>query len=288
MPTLVKWQLWHDVRDDFNNITMPINWVDFNPRQPNDLFLPWYSQSDIFLLNQTTSFDLTGFQNWHEVWAWLIMIENLTGVNETWTFWIRFKKWTVTIFEFTLNYDLDPWFYSFLYSYIWVDYDEIWSNASDYSVAFLIDNVEVSTINYTVTNLDTSNFTQRTAWRIWVEWDHIHYIDSVIEVSDEWYEHTIWNDWVVYDTWKTPWRIWVDTTNHWRLYYTDSSWNVRRTYLADDWIWFNTWGWNELPLSSKTPWRIWVSNNQFWNWSYWYLVFIWNDWNWYRIMNWAI
>lgn len=141
--------------------------------------------------------------------------------------------------------------------------------------------------NFSVTNFPSVTEASGQGY-IWVEWDNIWFVDAV--KSSTWYKHKIKHDWSTYGTATgKEWAYWVEQTHNWQLWYVDSSGYIRRTYVANDWAWTNTWWWTELPLSWKTPGMIWVSGP--WsqvNWSYGYLIFIWYDGKGYRIMNWPV
>lgn len=278
--TVIKKQLWKWIQDDNNSIIMDIFWKDFNPRQPSGMFEWTLDEANIYLRNQTTSFNCSGLAMWHEVAIALFAIENTSGSAESGSLGFKRKKASDLLFESSNSYYLPNNTWWLIYSYIWIDRDEIQENWTDYKIEFYLGWSLNDSITFTISNLSIDN-TDRTPGYIWVEWNNIHYIDATKTYT--WFEHIIAHDWSTYWSWLTPWYIRVDTSNHWRLYYIDSSGYKRRTHLADDWSWYNTGWWDELPISWETPWFIRVST-----WSYGYLCFIWYDWKGYRIMNWAV
>jgi hypothetical protein len=269
---------------------LQINWVDFNPRYNATSLNNVTLISDIYVTDQATSFDLTWFKYWHEVCVAMIQILNSWDeTSSAWQFSICWKKWTSIFAEFTLNYPaLAPNYWAYGWSYQGVDYDEIFANWTDYWCEFKIDWVVKESIWFTISNLTVPSAIA-SAWSLWVEGDNLCYICKT--TSTWWYKITIANDWTSYWTWEDPWMFWIDDDYDWKISYVDSSWVIRRTHLANDWSWTNSWGWSELPLTPWTwsAWKIWVSDNyNYSTWSYWYLVFVWWDWKAYRIMNWAI
>ena len=132
-----------------------------------------------------------------------------------------------------------------------------------------------NTLNYTIANMPS--VTEADSGYIWVEGANICFIDAVKVTRG--YKHIIKHDWTIYSTWKTPWMMWVGTTNHGKICYIDSWWNERKTHTGN--IHGSPWN-SEQTISWKTPWMMWVSGNSG---NYAYLTFIGYDGNGYRIMN---
>lgn len=263
---LLSYEMWSWIILDWTSYNL--KWRSFNPSIPTS----WGgTASIIWWLSSGSSISLYWFQYGHEVllalWKW----DNNTEIH-----YIEFRKNTTTLFTF-------EWSSYEIYAYIWIDYDEIMSNWTDYYIdywyiSWWIKNIQW-TLNYQITDFPTIVWPVESG-KIWVEWDYIRFTDAVLTTT--WYKHFIQNDWVIYSTGKTPWMFRIDTTNHWKLCYIDSNWNERKTHQ-----WDNTWSpWNNEPATSwKTPWMIRVSSPE---WNYGYISFIWYDGNRYRIMNWNV
>jgi len=282
--TNVKMQLWKDLKGW--GTTNTINWVDFNPNITRGSS---WDQADSYVIDQTTSFDLSGFQNWHEVCVAMYMFENNTWSTTSNTMTIRWEKSTDWWSSYQLMYyynrtqTVADWAWYAFYSYIGIDWDEIWDDSSHYRVRFLQNGSVQQTINFTTSNTSI-NSTLRRAGYLWVEWHYLHYTDWS-KGNWTWYEHTIAVD-TSYSSfvWTDhKWYIWLDDS--WinrRIYYVDEYWYKKRTYEAGIWYWWNTSVWTDSKWYMRVPWLVWAS---YW---YWYLCFVWNNWYKYRIMNWPV
>lgn len=281
----VKYQLWEDIVIQWT--TNNINWVDFNP---NITYWGTNTQAATYIANQSTSFNLSWFEIWHEVCVWLWMYENNEATAQTNSMAIRWEKSTDWWSSYQLIYVFDYWSrtvdpgaWEWFYTYIWIDWDELRDDSSMYRIRYLQNWAVDHTINFTTSNTSI-NSTLLNAWYIRIDWSNIHYTDWS-KWSGKWYKHTI-----AYDTsyssfvWTdSQWYMRLDST--WvnkRIYYIDDYWYKRRTYEADDRFWWASSVWTNSKWYIRTPWLTSADNG------YWYLCFVWNNWYKYRIMNWPV
>ena len=285
----VKNQLWKDAVDDRDSVTVKVNWQDFNPNFWSHWSWSYTNQSDVYVWSQTTSFDLSGMQNWHEVCVALRMYENDSWSTQTNSMAIRWEKstdwWSTYSLIYLYDYGsrtLSDSYWEFFYSYIGIDWDEIWDDTTYYRVRFLQNWAVSHTINFTTSNISI-NSTLRNAWYMWVEWSYLHYIDWS-KWNWKWYEHKIDVDssYSSYVWTDHKWYIRLDDSGSYnrRIYYIDENWYKKRTYEADNRYWWATSVWTNSKWYMRTPWIVSASN---W---YAYNCFIWNNWYKYRIMNW--
>lgn len=259
-------------------VTQTFFGVDFNPNLTTEY--SWVS-SGIYVTEEAT-IDCSSLTNWHEVLVGLYKFENTSWSTQTNDMSIRRQKlvwWVRTeIFFFPFwNVTLWNWQWNYIYSYVGIDYDEIWTGW-DYRVQWLQNgNALITSATYTMTNVNPRS-TLRTAWYVRIDWDNIHYIDSSYN-SSQWFEHIIANNWSATYVWTDKaWAMWMPTAASNQLAYVDANWYRRLTHYADTWK-PSTYVW------TGKAWYIWVSNGQNeYDW-YAYLCYVWQDWYKYRIMN---
>lgn len=264
-----------------------VNWTlmqdfygaDFNPT--NFVFPSWDSVS---AYQETTNFNLSWFQPWHEVWCAV-----LTFAPEWWTgtlygdFYRDWVYWWYTS-RYVNDSSAAEWC---VYMYFWVDKDEIRPWYSNYYIHYYSTDWVIDFTSPTFTASDLSiDSTLHKSWFLWVSWNNICYTDNA------WDE--IWQDWywykhkIAYDSWYSSFvwashagSLWLDSDDNLRIYYVDEQWYKRRTYMSDERYWGDV---NIWPYSSRRwSMRVWVSSAEYW---YWYLCFIAPNWSKRRILNW--
>lgn len=219
----------------------PVFWKMF---QPYEISRPSsWAWEDLYAEDQTTSFDLTNFQQWNEVFACTLLISNQWDTSVTFHMEIRFDQyrnwwqqsstayrdyWYITIQWKT---ETDTWANG-SYQWAWVDPDEMRPWITQYRLRLLIDWVEKDTIYFSQSNLSFDT-TPCNNWYMWVEWANLCYVPPSYYSwsANTGYKHRIQYDtWYSWATWQTPWMIWIpnDSTDH-HIYYTTSNWVVRRT-----------------------------------------------------------
>lgn len=253
-------------------------WEDFNPTP----FVRPSSWSTASVTNATTSFDLSGFQPWHEVGCWVIMIKATEDLSGTlyWDFERYRSGWSTARYH-SWYIDLTGWGEGAYYIYFWVDDDEVWTWYTKYRVHYYTMNGKVDSYSpeFTMSNLSIDDDTY-SSWYMRVEWAHLCYVDGTY--NSTWYKHTIaydnsyssyvWSDKAGY--------IWLDSSDNSRIYYVDKAWTKRRTYNSSTRYWGNVNVW------SSNKWFIRVSN--WWgmeDW-YWHLCFVTQSGYKRRILNW--
>ena len=224
---------------------------------------------------ESTSFNLTWFQVWWEVFAWSSVFTvhwPFTWWNITLTqTWKNTSWWTMFTNQTTRNFtSLSSWAWESyqLISNQWVAQWEINQNGTYQLVSTASWAISWSTTtNITITNCpDTSLYYN--PWMIWVEWNNLRWS------SANWHLHTVFGD-VVASRWATPWYIWSNSVN-WKIFWTWTNWNI--------YVWpvlfkqfdssFSNWAtWETYAWTSK-QWYIWM-DNQFW-WEH--LSYIASDW----------
>lgn len=249
---------------------------DFNPNVPT--IQGW---TTIWVSQETSNFNLTWFQPWHEVWCLVLVL------NHWWTTWTRYIEaefqsyvwgWQ-TKWSSVYNYSVTGWQRYMAYIYFWVDDDEIRDESNQYRIVI---NREYSdwtwdnwiTTNFTVSNLSIDSYLHG-SWYLRIEWNYLCYTDWTHGSS--WYKHKI-----NYDTWYSwwswdPWYIRIPSWTTWRIYYTDEYWVVRRTHMADERYWWAMYWYT---------WYIYVSDWDAEDW-YWYLCFVDGNWELRRMGNWT-
>lgn len=249
---------------------------DFNPNVPNI----WWWWTTITASDETTSFNLTWFQPWNEVWCIVLTFD----ITNDCTLYIEYEFqqyiwWWQTSWAYSDTYYVwAPQTYSYLY--FGVDYDEIWDNTNQYRIVVNRECSDGTWENWIINNFTVSNLSidsgYHNSWYLWIEWNNLCYTDAIF--WSMWFKHKI-----NYDTWYNwwsgdPWYIWIPSWTTWRIYYTDAYGTVRRTHLAD-----SRYGWSRY----WSPWYIYVSNG--WDASdwYWYLCFVDGNGELRRLWNWV-
>lgn len=253
---------------------------DFNPTVPD--FPSW----DTFkAYSATSTFNLSWFQPWHEVWCfiWNVTTEWATGTLYVESSLQAYRNWSrTTMWDYDWRYNTDWTSIWAWYMYFGVDYDEIRDYATQYRVVTnrelwsYWENGVINTFN--VSNLSI-NSTLHTSWYLWVEGTHLCYTDATYSRSS-WYKHTIAYD-SSFSWWSwTPWYIWIpDSSSDKAIHYIDANWVERRTYYSNAWYGGTSY--------AGSPWYIWV-----WYWGmedwYGYLCFIDYSWQKRRLLNWPV
>lgn len=276
MASFTYWAVWKWVAVDWST-WYTFYGKDFNPNVPS---FPsgWET---IRCSDETSSFNLSWFQPWNEVWCYV------WNVNTWWVTWRLYVEFslkrggsTVWTYDQTFYTDSNPvWAW---YVYFWVDDDEIWTESGSYTIVF---NREFRpdwwsteweswlTTNFIVTNLSFDDSLHK-SWYLWVEWRYLCYTDAVW--GSRGYKHKINYDSYTWWSWY-PWYIRVPSWTSWYIYYTDEYWTVRRTHFGDE-----RYGWSKY----WTRWYIYVSDGGYEDW-YWYLCFVDGNWELRRMGNWT-
>jgi hypothetical protein len=193
----------------------------------------------------------------------------------TWPGWTFWSGWITTP-------TLPTGSYSWSWKWTGLRHWEISSNGNYTFVASHSSWISV-TRNFTISWLVPWQMDRFPSGHLWVEWDTLAYTDSMSDLWTlwYWYKHRIPNDWSSLWSWMTPWHIWIDTSDHWKIHFIDSIWVHRRTILWDyQWTTYDN---GSLP---QTPWS-WSAGYMYSQDVYWfhwtYLMFVWNNWRLYRI-----
>lgn len=281
--SLTSYQIWSWVTLDWTWYN--IKWRSFNPKLN---ITDWGTSSIIWNIPNWWNISLSWFQFWHEVivalWQW----------DDDNQHYIEFRKGITSLFIFFWS------FYEF-YAYIWIDYDEIMSNWTDYYVDFwlYLSWTNYGWISYVWSNSFSYNID---IWNIWqqIEIDY---------TTDFWVTHTIINWIITSKNWSyiysyawpslpsnitnmniTPitktlqwtlnytitdfpsiiwpvesWKIWVEWNN---LCFTDAvKWTTwYKHIIKNNWIIYSTW---------KTPWMFRIDSSYIW--ALWYIDEYWNE-----------
>ena len=250
---------------------------DFNPNVPSMSS----SLTSAWIYDETSTFNLTWFQPWHEVWCSVAIITNNDTSSRTQYVSVSFQQNNSTTWTYNFgNVTVWPnWAWKVYYVYFWIDYDEIWSGISSYKVIWdmLDDSAQAS---FSVSGLSIDS-TKHSPWYLWIEWNHLCYTDATYS-STKWYKHKIQYDSYTWWSWE-PWYIWIPTSStDQRIYYTDAYWTVRRTHVASD-RYSPTWTPNTWYVGTQYAWKMRVPT---WDMEdgYWYLCYV-DSW-WYKRRMW--
>ena len=290
-----SWKWFYDSNWNLVNVY----WEDFNFIAS---WSPDMSDWATLISGVSTSFDLTGFQPWHEVmvyacrvhreWPWQSLTQNYTVDflrSSNWSSWSTWWYFNTSVHWDSIDETQYAWWTVWQYS--WIDDDEIrpWYNyykTHVYSSDWLVD---VYSPTFTVSNLSIDS-SLHPYWHLWVEWSRLCYIDWTgweLWNNGYWYKHRI-----AYDSWYSDyvwtdksWSIWLEDWVARRIYYVDEYWYKRRTYEASNRYWYTSWQWYYSWTMYK--WGIWCP----WNYAsasdwYWHLCFINPNWYRMRILNW--
>lgn len=248
---------------------------DFNPNVPS--FPSWETAT---CYQETSSFNLTWFQPWNEVWCYVWNVNCTASGNlyvESSFQAYKNGSWTTT-WDYDWSFSVDSGDLYMWYMYFWVDSDEIWDYATQYRI---VTNRELwsewnsNITSFTVSNLSFDSNTHR-SWYLRIEWNYLCYTDATYSWSTG-YKHKINYDSYTWWSWD-PWYIRVPSWTTWYIYYTDAYGVVRRTHMADE----RYWG-NYFPSWAR-EWSIRVSNGDYTEW-YGYLCFIDGNWECRRMWN---
>lgn len=212
-------------------------WEDFNPTNA-DRPDSWETAT---AYNETYSYDLSGFQPGHEVAACVCNIKNGGSSSRTQTVTATLQRstngnsWTnCWSFDFgSATCDTDEVYA--MYVYFWVDFDEIWEWYTKYRVKWSMSDDSATSSTMTVSNLSFDS-SQHTPWYLWVEWNHLCYIDATYSTSYG-YKHSIAYDSSYSDyVWSSyAGAIRLESNDYYRIYYVDQTWTKRRTYSSRAW-----------------------------------------------------
>lgn len=222
--------------DDWSTI-YTFFWKDFNPINNSDFrsMVHWDLRS-----SWETSYNLSWFQVWTEVCiaTFEVKAQWLEGIDLTIDMYFqKYKSWWQNAWWVDTMY-WTPWgstsWYVFYY-YVWVDDDEIWTDATQYRFF-----VEITWggythdifVPFTISNLSFDTSTHP-SWYLWVQWLNLCYTDDYYWSG---YKHII-----NYDSWYnwgsgTKWYIRLpNTSTDDHIYYVDAYWTVRRTWPSQKW-----------------------------------------------------
>lgn len=277
--SIIKHQVWAWVTQYLSSWTRNFTWWGkaFNP---NDEWVLIYTGGDTGypdIISGFSSINLSSYNAWTEVVLWLTVFQ----WPEVWT-WTRSiidPDWITIWGPSSVSVNLSSGYWSWAWAWTGMRHAEISKNWT-YTYRSVLPSWTLDT-TFTVTWLVTSQFDRFPSGYIWVEWDTLAYTDGcdINWTTDYWYKHRIPNDWYNGWSWLTPGMIWIDSSDHWKIYFIDSSWIKRRTILWDyQWV---TYDWWEMPQTPGTwsAWYIWVE----WTWHWTYLKFVANDGKVYRI-----
>lgn len=265
-----------------------IFWKDFNPTNSD---MPM-SEPDM-TASWETSYNLGGFQAGNEVCFGYIVWEIEWLSNTTITYTMRFQeyKWgwqnAWWVDSFTDSYSGGDYYQS-TYWYVWIDSDEIWTDATRYSFLFEASWWGISAthvrLEFTISNLDFDD-SLHAAGYLRVQWTHLCYTDASYS-STRWYKHIINMDssYSATNVWSDKaGSIWLpnnSSDNH--IYYIDANWYTRRTKESQ--AWFDE---GHSSAWSSNKWYIRVSNGNTNNW-YAHLCYVNNGWYKRRIITWWV
>ena len=249
---------------------------DFNPNVPS---VPGWDTA--WVTDQTSTFNLSWFQPWHEVWCCVAIFKNNDADNSrTQHLYADFYQGTSGTPSWTYdagNITVPAWWEWMMYAYFWVDDDEIRSWYSSYKVRWQMNDGAIST-TFSVSGLSI-DATLHTAWQMWVDGTHLCYVDGTHWTR--WYKHSI-----AYDSWYSEavgsshaGYIRLSDVNALSIYYVDEFGTKRRTYNSD----VRYWGSQSVSSSKAGYMRVSDWNTQNW---YWHLCFINKNGNKRRILNW--
>lgn len=265
---------------------------DFNPTSQSVS-----SAAHCTVYQATTSFNLSWFQPWHEVWACAIEVRR----DWPWSaiahqyYWMDFERYDGSWSVAWHYMDYLPWdeITSDQYSWGWmrcyfgVDKDEVRPWYSKYRVHWYATDWtwDYYSPEFTVSNLSIDS-TLHPSWYLWIDGNNICYTDNT------WDE--IWQNWkgykhrIAYDSWYSTyvgteysWFIRIDSSDtiRYQIRYVDWNWYLRRTYSSDPRYWWNV---NVGSSNAGYMW-VWVSDAEDW---YGYLCFVAANGSKRRILNW--
>lgn len=271
-------------------------WKMFQPYDWDDIVPSWdWAWEDLYVLDETTSFNLSWFQQWHEVFAVALLISNQSSSTTTfdlhlyfdqyaWWWWQTRDVWWDYYWEsIAWKTSSDTWA-NWYWFWAWIDPDEIRPWITQYRLRLVFDSTLVRTINFTVSNLNFDD-TVCNAWYMWVEWANLCYVPPCYY---SWSSTTGYKHRVQYDTgyswatWQTPWMIWIpdDSTDH-HIYYVTSNWVVRRTKESYPRVPTSSVGSSRRWHIRFTPSTSWSPEETWYN----YLCYV--DYGWYKRRLWT-
>ena len=253
-------------------------WKDFNPTVPA---IPTWNTATVY--NETSTFNLSGFQPWHEVGCY---VWNVTCTTSG-TLYVEatlqsYRSWWQTEWSFDWEESPSSWDTWMWYMYFWVDYDEIRDYATSYRIltnrSLGSDSGSWIATPFSITWLNIDS-TRHTSGYLRVEWTHLCYIDASY-THNSGYKHTI-----AYDSWFSGWTwepgyIWIPNSS-WdkAIHYIDANGRERRTYYSDAWYWGTSY--------ANNPGYIRVSDGDTED-GYAHLCFVDSTWQKRRLLNWPV
>lgn len=254
-------------------------WKDFNPTVPA---IP-SGRNSATAYNETSSFNLSWFQPWHEVGCYVWNVDcTVNGSLYVEASLQAYRGWWDTMWGYDWSFSASSWSVFMWYMYFWIDYDEIWDYATQYRIltnwSLGSDSGSWITTPFSISGLNIDS-TLHTSGYLRVEWANLCYTDASYS-HNRGYKHTI-----AYDSWYTWWsgeawhiRLWTSSADKY-IYYTDANWTVRRTYYSDARYWWTSY--------ANNPWYIRVSDGDTED-GYAHLCFVDSTWQKRRLLNWPV
>lgn len=260
-------------------------WEDFNPI--NEQFPS--SWNSVTAYEETTNFNLSGFQIWNEIWCTVCVVQNTGSSSETMSslsgIFQRYSWWWQTTWTYYFGSEtLEPGGMYAAYLYYGIDDDEVRPWYTRYRVIFDSSAFSGTSPEFTVSNLSFDS-SLHPSWYLRLEWWNLCFTDAYYS-STRWYKHIINRDPSYWEyVWSgSKWHIWLPTTStDNRIYYVDVDWYKRRTnssqprYDTGD---AYAWSW--------AKWHIWVSDAWDMEWWAWHLCYVNSLWYKRRITNWWV
>jgi hypothetical protein len=287
--SLTYYNVWKWVAVDWS-LFQYYYWEDFNPTN-NERPVRWDNTT---AYQETSNFNLSWFQPWHEVWCWVWQVDNTGDTTLTFTLnwdFQRYRNWTrSTSWSYQWSGTLELWWNWGWYMYFGVDDDEIRDWYSQYRIRWIWASSEqdifLAYSDFTVSNLNIDSNLYN-PWCLRLDWAHLYYTDSTWFESGYngyWYKHRIAYDSSVWEyVWREyAWSIWME--NSWstamkRIYYVTKSGYKTRTYWYQERYWWNVNVWNRYRWSIRVP----TWDAEYW---YWHLCYVTADGQKLRVLNW--
>lgn len=276
--TLWQWILQHHTTGDRTFIWW---WKAFNPNDEGVLLYDGNEIAEPEVINESYSYWLWWVSPWTEILLGVVIVSWPVAswtINMYWG-WSGGTFWSVTT---SVIPTIPTWSYIWYWIGTWFRHWEIISNGSYTLTATHTAWLSV-TKNFTISWIVWWQTDRYPSWHIWVEGDTIAYTDACTEsgVAWNWYKHRIPNDWSNLWSWHTPWYKWIDSSDHGKIHFIDSSWVHRRTILWDyQWVTYDSGALPQTPWSSKAGY-IYAQDITWFHWTY--LMFVANDGRLYRI-----
>lgn len=238
---------------------------------------------------ETTNFNLSGFQVWNEIWCTVLVIKNTGSSTESWSslsgIFQRYSWWWQTTWTYNFGSDsLGAWGEYAAYLYYGIDEDEVRPWYTRYRIIFDSSAFSATSPEFTVSNLSFDS-SPHPCWYLRLEWWNLCFTDAYYS-STRWFKHIINRDpsYSEYVWSDSKWHIWLPTTstdNH--IYYVDNNWYKRRTNPSQP-----RYDTGDAYAWSGAKWHIWVSDAWDMEWWAWHLCYVNNQWYKRRITNWWV